>query len=110
EEFELIKSHTLVGESLCANLRSLQAVRPIVRSHHERLDGSGYPDGLKGDEIPLLAQIVGVVDAFEAMTTQRPYRRAQSREEALEQLRADVARGRRRADIVEALDGVLHSR
>jgi putative two-component system response regulator len=62
EEFELMKSHTIVGESLCGHLRSLTAVRPIIRHHHERYDGSGYPDGLKGDEIPLVAQIVGLVD------------------------------------------------
>jgi putative two-component system response regulator len=62
EEFELMKSHTIVGDSLCGHLRSLTAVRPIIRHHHERYDGSGYPDGLKGDEIPLVAQIVGLVD------------------------------------------------
>jgi putative two-component system response regulator len=57
-------------------LRSLDAVRPIVRHHHERLDGRGYPDGLSGDEVPLVAQIVSVVDVFDALTTDRPYRRA----------------------------------
>jgi cyclic di-GMP phosphodiesterase len=62
EEFELMKSHTIVGDSLCGHLRLLTAVRPIIRHHHERYDGSGYPDGLKGDEIPLVAQIVGLVD------------------------------------------------
>jgi putative two-component system response regulator len=56
-EFERIKSHTVIGDELCATLRSLQAVRPIVRSHHERLDGSGYPDHLAADAIPLLAQV-----------------------------------------------------
>ena len=91
-----------LGDEFCANLRSLQPVRPIVRWHHERLDGSGYPDGLRGDQIPLSAQIVGVVDVYEAVTTERPYQRKRTAEEA----RGDLAgRGRARlaaADLVEA--------
>ena len=75
-DFELMKRHPVIGDELCATLRSLEAVRPIVRHHHERLDGGGYPDGLAGDEIPLLAQIVRVVDVFDALTTDRPYRQA----------------------------------
>jgi putative two-component system response regulator len=58
-EYRQIKAHPLIGDRLCGELRSLRQVRPIVRHHHERLDGSGYPDGLKGDAIPLLAQIMG---------------------------------------------------
>ena len=68
-----MKSHTTVGDSLCGNLRSLESVRPIIRHHHERYDGSGYPDGLVGDAIPLVAQIIGVVDVYDAVTTRRPY-------------------------------------
>jgi putative two-component system response regulator len=75
-EFALMKRHTEIGDTLCAPLQSLRHVRPIVRSHHERLDGSGYPDGLRGDEIPVLAQIVGIVDVYDAMTSHRPYRSA----------------------------------
>ena len=63
----------------CTGLRSLQKVRPIVRHHHERLDGTGYPDGLKNAQVPLLAQIVGIVDVFDALTTDRPYHTAVSR-------------------------------
>ena len=100
EEYALVQSHTLIGDSLCANLRSLQAVRPIVRHHHERLDGSGYPDGLRGDDIPLVAQIIGVVDVYDAITTQRPYQRTQSNGEALELLQSQAARGWRRRDLV----------
>jgi CheY-like chemotaxis protein len=69
EEFELIKQHTTIGERFCCGLGSLTSVRPIVRHHHERLDGSGYPDGLRGDATPLLAQIMGIVDVFDALTT-----------------------------------------
>jgi putative two-component system response regulator len=77
-------------------------VRHIVRHHHERLDGSGYPDGLAGDAIPLLAQIIGVVDVYDAMTTARPYRGALAPDEAIRELREEVRRGWRRADLVEA--------
>jgi putative two-component system response regulator len=101
EEYDLIKSHTVKGDSLLGNLRSLQAVRPIVRYHHERFDGSGYPDGLRGDDIPLLAQIMSVVDVYDAMTSHRPYQRAKSVDESLEMLRTQVTRGWRRHDLVE---------
>ncbi len=101
QEYEIVKSHTVIGERLCAGLRSLSSVRPIIRQHHERLDGSGYPDGLKGSEISLLAQIIGVVDAFDAMTTDRPYRRSLGIARAFEELRGDAARGAMDADLVE---------
>ena len=102
EEYELIKSHTVIGDNLCARLRSLQPVRAIVRHHHERFDGSGYPDGLVGNDIPLVAQIIGLVDAYDAITTQRPYQDVRAAEQAVEALRAQVRRGWRRADITEA--------
>ena len=102
EEYELIKSHTVIGDELCARLRSLQPVRAIVRHHHERLDGSGYPDGLVGDQIPLVAQITGLVDAYDALTTQRAYQTAQPTKHAVDTLREQVQRGWRRADITEA--------
>jgi cyclic di-GMP phosphodiesterase len=94
EEFELMKRHPDIGDSLCAPLQSLRAVRPIVRFHHERLDGSGYPLGLRGDEVPLLAQIVGIADVYDALTSHRPYRPALSREEAASLLRQDAAAGK----------------
>jgi putative two-component system response regulator len=102
EEFELMKQHTVVGDRLCGDLRALHRVRTIVRHHHERLDGSGYPDGLRGDQISLVAQIIGIVDVYDAMTTARPYRPALSSDTALSELRKEVARGWRRADLVEA--------
>jgi cyclic di-GMP phosphodiesterase len=110
-EFELIKSHTDLGDRLCAHLRSLQPVRPIVRHHHERLDGSGYPDGLRGEAVPLLAQIVGIVDAYEAVTSQRPYQQPQSISEAVQLLKSQAERGWRRRDLVNAFtDLVEHGR
>ncbi len=100
DEYELIKQHPIVGERLCGELRSLRNVRPIVRHHHERLDGSGYPDGLSGDAIPLLAQITSIVDVFDALTTDRPYRVAMPIPEAVAELRSEVARGWRREGLV----------
>ena len=109
EEFELVKSHTIVGDRLCSNLRSLQAVRPIIRHHHERLDGSGYPDGLQGARIPLVAQIIGVVDVFDAITTMRPYQRAASAEQACAVLRDHAARGWRSPHVVESFVQLVES-
>ena len=73
-----------------------------MRHHHERLDGSGYPDGLKGDAIPLLAQIVGVVDVYDALTTERPYKAAVTKARALETLLDEARKGWKRRDLVEA--------
>jgi putative two-component system response regulator len=100
EEYELMKQHPLIGESLCGSLRSLDRVRPIVRHHHERWDGGGYPDGLVGDAIPLLAQIVGVVDVFDALTTDRPYRKALSTAAAYDTLMAEADAGWRQRKLV----------
>ncbi len=101
EEFTVIREHPVIGDRLCGDLRSLRRVRPIVRLHHERLDGSGYPDGLKGDAIPLVAQIIGIVDVYDAMTTDRPYRSALDSAVAFAQLEDEVRRGWRRADLVD---------
>jgi len=107
DEFERIKSHTVIGDDLCRNLRSLQSVRPIVRHHHERRDGTGYPDGLRGDEIPLVAQIISVVDLYDAVTHMRPYQRMQSSDEAIGLLRRQAEEGLRDATIVETFAQVV---
>jgi putative two-component system response regulator len=101
-EFQVMKTHTVIGDRLCSELRSLRRVRPIVRGHHERLDGSGYPDQLRGDRIPLLAQVMGVVDVFDALTTRRPYKAALAAEQAFAELLGEAERGWRRRDIVNA--------
>jgi len=101
QEFDVVKTHTIVGDSLCENLRSLQAVRPIVRHHHERRDGSGYPDRLHGDHIPLLAQIIGIVDVYDAVTTKRAYQSSKSSEDAIGVLRSEVEKGWRSRQLVE---------
>jgi len=105
EEFAMMKRHTEIGDALCAPLQSLRRVRPIIRGHHERLDGSGYPDGLRGDAVPLLAQIVGIVDVFDALTSLRPYRTALSPNEAGQYLLEQVADGKfARRDVEAFLD------
>src|SRR5918993_531312 len=101
-EFALMKRHTEIGDSLCAPLQSLRHVRPIIRSHHERLDGSGYPDGLRGDEVPLLAQIVGIIDVFDALTSARPYRPALAIETAVRHLLMEVEKRRLSSTLVSA--------
>ncbi|RPI51769.1 MAG: response regulator [Acidobacteria bacterium] len=93
DEMALMRQHPVIGDNLCRTVRSLERVRPIVRSHHEREDGRGYPDGLSGREIPLLAQIVGVVDVFDALTTNRPYRTAMTTQAAYDIMLADAASG-----------------
>jgi putative two-component system response regulator len=99
-EFEIMKQHTLIGERLCGELRAFHLVAPICRHHHERFDGSGYPRGLKGDAIPLLAQIVAVADVYDAVTTTRPYRVARPASEACRILREEAAQGRWQPDLV----------
>jgi putative two-component system response regulator len=101
EEYALMKQHPQIGESICGSLRSLERVLPIVRHHHERWDGGGYPDGLAGDAIPLLAQIVGVVDVFDALTTDRPYRKALSTTDAYDTLIAEAEAGWRQQKLVD---------
>jgi putative two-component system response regulator len=101
DEYEQMKQHTVIGDRLCGELRSLRRVRPIVRGHHERLDGSGYPDRLRGDGVPLLAQLMGIVDVFDALTTSRPYKQALPFESACEELAREADRGWRRRDLVE---------
>jgi HD-GYP domain-containing protein (c-di-GMP phosphodiesterase class II) len=88
EEFEHIKAHTTLGEKILAPfLFASPIVLRIVRSHHERIDGSGFPDAIQGDKIPIEARIIAVVDAFDAMTTNRAYRQPRTPAEAIKELR-----------------------
>jgi len=92
-EWELVRQHPIVGEQLCAPLTSLRPVLPIIRHHHERFDGSGYPDGLKGPRIPLVARVFQIGDIYDALTTQRPYKGALSRSQAMEIMQEHVNQG-----------------
>jgi putative two-component system response regulator len=107
EEFAAVKFHPVIGDLLCARVPALAPVRPIVRYHHERLDGSGYPDGLVGDEIPLLAQIVGVVDVYDALVYSRPYKPPFDSDHAFSILKREADMGWRRGDLVDALFDVV---
>ena len=109
EEYDVIKSHAVIGDALCANLRTLHSVRPIVRHHHERLDGSGYPDGLRGDDVPVLAQIVSIVDLFEAITMGREYLAPRTADDAIMVLRHEATLGWRHPDVVEPFVALVKS-
>ena len=107
EEWEIMKTHAERGERICSSMRSLAPVLPIIRHHHERWDGTGYPDGLKGEKIPLLARILQLADIYDALTTARPYKRALSPDEALSVLREEVAKGWRDPKLVETFSDIL---
>ncbi len=106
-ERKIMEEHTIVGERICAPLKSFRNILPIIRSHHEKQDGSGYPDRLKGDEIPLTARILQTVDIYDSLTTDRPYRKALSTQKALEIMWEETSRGWWDADLVAALEGLL---
>lgn len=94
DEFKIIQTHPGAGEHICKPLKTLADVLPVIRSHQERFDGSGYPDGLKGDEIPLGAQIIAISECYDALSTDRPYRKALSRIEALDILSQETNQGK----------------
>jgi len=93
EEWMLIREHPIVGERICAPLKSFRFVLPIIRHHHEKFDGSGYPDGLRGEDIPVTARALQVVDVYDALTTDRPYKKAFSITDALQTMKQEVAKG-----------------
>ena len=86
-EFALIRQHTIKGEEILKPIRGLEKVLPIIRGHHEQCDGSGYPDGLKRDEIPMLARILCVADSFDAITANRPYRLSLGKDYAISEIK-----------------------
>jgi putative two-component system response regulator len=93
EEWTIMKQHPVTGETICRPLKSLRLVLPIIRHHHEHSDGSGYPDGLSKSEIPLLPRILQVVDIYDALRTERPYKPALGHEQAAVTMRAEARRG-----------------
>jgi putative two-component system response regulator len=108
EERKIMEQHTIAGERICAPLRSFRPVLPIIRSHHEKQDGSGYPDGLKGEQVPLTARVLQVTDVYDALTTDRPYRKALSQERAFEIIREEAKRGWWDVAVVDAFENVVH--
>ena len=91
-EYEHVKQHPVVGEKICSPLKFARPLLPIIRSHHERFNGTGYPDGLAGDNIPLGARIIGISDLYDALTSVRPYRRGMPREVALEVMKLEAGK------------------
>jgi HD-GYP domain-containing protein (c-di-GMP phosphodiesterase class II) len=89
EEYELIKQHPVLGVEILAPVKELTPALPVVRHHHERFDGNGYPDGLRGEDIPIVARVVSVADAFDSMVRERPYGYGISQETALQEIEAN---------------------
>jgi putative two-component system response regulator len=108
EERKIMEQHTIAGERICAPLRSFRNVLPIIRHHHEKQDGSGYPDGLKGEQIPLTARILQVTDIYDALSTDRPYRKALPTEKAVAIMREEVQRGWWDGSILDEFEAVVH--
>lgn len=109
EEKELIGQHVLFGEQICQPLRNRSGVLPIVRHHHERWDGTGYPDGLSGTDIPYLAQVFQVIDIFDALTSDRPHKKAYSPNSALQIIIEEAQKGWRNPELVEQFTTFIRS-
>ncbi len=100
DEWIIMRSHCTRGEEICRHLKSLAPVLPIIRHHHERWDGSGYPNGLRDEQIPLLARVLQVADIYDALTSPRPYKPAYSAEKALLIIEDETSRGWRDPEVV----------
>jgi len=107
EERLIMQTHPVVGEQMCAQLKAFRSVLPIIRHHHERMNGSGYPDGLQGEQIPLTARILAVSDVFDALTTKRSYREPILPQEALTVMTKEVQHGWLDGAIVEVFEPVI---
>lgn len=99
-EKTIMRTHPVVGAELCEGLKSIRSTIPVIRHHHERFDGSGYPDGLAGSDIPLLAQVFQIVDVYDALISDRPYKPSMSHEQAAEIMFDEVRKGWRNAELV----------
>ena len=110
EEWEIMRSHAIRGEEICRPMKSLRPVLPIIRNHHERWDGSGYPDGLAGEDIPLLARILQVADIYDALITERPYKPALDMKAAFAVMEEEVQRGWRDPELVPLFFNIIQSK
>lgn len=109
-EWVVMKLHPITGENICRPLRSLRPVLPIIRHHHEHTDGSGYPDGLIGSEIPILPRILQVVDVYDALRTARSYKPPQTHEQAAQTMREEASRGLWDAELVAEYFSMLEQK
>ncbi len=110
EEWVIMREHPVVGERICAPLKSFRLVLPVIRHHHERLNGSGYPDGLKGEAIPICARVLQIADVYDALTTERPYKKVLPVEEALATMEEEVARQWWDPDLFNEFKSMLQNR
>jgi putative two-component system response regulator len=101
EEWVIMRSHSTRGEEICKHLQSMRNVLPIIRHHHERWDGTGYPDGLRREQIPLLARVLQIADIYDALTSPRPYKRAFEPKEAVRTIQQEAERGWRDPQVVK---------
>lgn len=108
DERELIRQHVLIGEKICQPLRNRKGVLPIIRHHHERWDGTGYPDGLSAEQIPYLAQIFQVIDIYDALTSDRPHKKAYTPDEALKIIAEETVKGWRNPELIAAFTNFIH--
>ena len=108
EERKLLNQHVLIGEQICQPLRNRRGVLPIIRHHHERWDGSGYPDGLAGVEIPFLAQVFQILDIYDALTSERPHKTAFTPTQALKIIAQEASKGWRNPKIVQQFTDFIH--
>ena len=106
-EFDEMKLHTIIGEQICRPIEALAQALPLIRSHHEKLDGSGYPDALSGDEITLMMRIVSACGVYDTLRIERVYRDAFTHDQALEILRKEVERGWWDGEVVEHLATIV---
>jgi putative two-component system response regulator len=107
DEWSVMREHPVTGESICASLKSFRLVLPIIRHHHEKRDGSGYPDGLRGNDIPLAARILQVVDVYDALTSERPYKCAMPAASAIQTMKEEVEKGWWDPDVFDAFKHLL---
>lgn len=107
EEWVIMRQHVDIGARLVAGLKSMRLTVPIIRHHHEKWDGSGYPDGLRGEEIPLLARVFQIVDIYDALAHARPYKRAMERQQVIEVLETEAARGWRDPELTALFLGIV---
>ncbi|MGJ3250766.1 MAG: response regulator [Elainellaceae cyanobacterium] len=108
DEWSIMQQHVLIGERICQPLRTMRGAIPIIRHHHERWDGSGYPDGLVGQDIPRLAQVFQMIDIYDALTSERPYKKALSPTESLTIMSEETAKGWRNPDLMKKFAKFIH--
>jgi putative two-component system response regulator len=108
EEWQLMRSHSVKGEEICRPVKCLAPVLPIIRSHHERWDGSGYPDGLSGQQIPLLARVLQFGDIYDALTAERSYKVSMKPAMALRLLEEETDRGWRDPELMQVFRTLKH--